>query len=69
MIKIRQVKDDLPGNRVLHFLRHNGGLLCRRHAQQFMLDASQTRMELMIDERKGGFTMFETTLLRRRYRD
>ena len=36
MIEIRQAEDDLPHDVLLGPCGHTRGLLCRRHAQQFM---------------------------------
>ena len=36
MIEIRQTQDELPGNSLPDSSGHASGLLCRKHAQQFM---------------------------------
>jgi hypothetical protein len=54
MIEIRQAEDDLSGHCLLDPFGHTSGLLCRRHAQNFMRRRSGVKTCTELGERTGG---------------
>lgn len=64
MIEIRQTQDELPGNRLPDSSGHTSGLLCRKHAQQFMRVPSKVHTA-GLDERRGRLCASEELSLLR----